>query len=436
MTAALPQAFVAEMAEQLGAELPAFLRSYEEPARRGLRLNPLKPLPDTAMAEGLGARVPWAADGFLLSAESRAGAHPLHEAGAWYLQEPCAMLPAEVLAVRPGETVLDLCSAPGGKATQLGAAMRGQGLLVCNEPVPSRAQVLSRNIERMGIVNALVVSAMPDVLAARWAEGFDAVLCDAPCSGEGMFRRVPESRAEWTPASPAGCAARQAEILDAAARLVRPGGRLVYATCTFNRTENADTVAAFLRRHPDYRAEAFSLPGIDAPEGQFTCWPHRLPGEGQFCALMRRDGEGVSALRRNPLPAPDRTAREALAAAVPDAPRETGVFAGTLVAAPALPDLTGLRVLRCGLHLGAMKGKIFQPDHAWCVSALPPALPRVPLTEEAAYRYLAGEALPAETGSGLVLPAFGGLALGLGKISGGLMKNHYPKGLRRALRHN
>ncbi|MBR4711291.1 MAG: RsmB/NOP family class I SAM-dependent RNA methyltransferase, partial [Clostridia bacterium] len=139
-------------------------------------------------------------------------------------------------STRPGETVLDLCAAPGGKATQMGAAMRGEGLLICNEPVPGRAQILSRNLERMGITNAVAVCAMPDVLAERWPEGFDAVLADAPCSGEGMFRRVPESRGEWTESAPEGCAARQAAILDAAARMVRPGGRLVYATCTSNRT--------------------------------------------------------------------------------------------------------------------------------------------------------------------------------------------------------
>ena len=180
MTAALPQAFVAQMAAQLGAELPAFLRSYDEPPCRGLRLNPLKPLPGGVTIAGLGAPVPWAADGRLLSPDSRAGAHPLHEAGAYYLQEPGAMLPAAVLGARPGETVLDLCAAPGGKATQMGAAMRGEGLLICNEPVPGRAQILSRNLERMGITNAVAVCAMPDVLAERWPEGFDAVLADAP----------------------------------------------------------------------------------------------------------------------------------------------------------------------------------------------------------------------------------------------------------------
>ena len=428
----LPKAFVESMAAQLGEELPAFLSCYDAPAWRGIRLNPLKPVPADRWPEAPGEPVPWAQGGFYLAADSRIGAHPLHEAGACYIQEPSAMLPAAVLAPEPGETVLDLCAAPGGKSTQLGGMMRGRGLLVCNEPVPGRAQVLSRNVERMGIPNALVISAWPDALAARWPGGFDAVLADAPCSGEGMFRRVPESRAEWQPASPAGCAARQAEILDAAAALVRPGGRLVYATCTLNTAENRDTVVSFLRRHPDFAPAPFALPGADAPEGMLTCWPHRMRGEGQFAALLVREGNAPARLPEAPLPRPDKAWAEAVAKAAGTVPAALGRFGETLVSAPPLPDLKGLHVLRCGLHLGTMKGKIFQPDHAWCASCAPPPLPRVPLTEAEARAFQAGEALRTDAGEkGWVLPALAGLPLGLGKITDGLMKNHYPKGLRR-----
>ena len=214
---------------------------------------------------------------------------------------------------------------------------------------------------------------------------------------------------------------------------MRPGGRLVYATCTLNRTENEDTVRAFLLRHRDFALAPFSLPGAQAPEGMLTCWPHRMRGEGQFAALLLRAGDAPAALPVTPLPRPDRTALAAMAEAVGELPADVCRFGETLVTAPPLPDLTGLRVLRCGLHLGAMKGKIFQPDHAWCVSCAPPALPLIPLTEAEARRFQAGEALPvAFDGKGWVLPALSGLPLGLGKASGGLMKNHYPKGLRRA----
>ena len=429
----LPRQFVENMAGRLGDELPAFLRSYEEPYLRGIRLNPLKPVENSALPEGIGESIPWEPYGRYLAMDSDAGATPLHEAGAFYLQEPSAMLPAAVLNPRPGERVLDLCAAPGGKSTQLGLRMAGQGLLVCNEPVPKRAQVLARNVERMGLPNALVVSAMPRQLADRWPEGFDAIQVDAPCSGEGMFRRHPETRAEWTAESPAGCAKRQAEILDCAADMVRPGGRIVYSTCTMNPVENEDTVAAFCRRHPDFAPEAFALPGADAPEGMLTCYPHRMKGEGHFVALLRRAGEGTaSAAADTSLPRPDKQQLKVLRDFAPDAPQPTALLGDTLVCLPACPDLKGLRVLRVGLHLGQMKGKVFQPDHALAVSICPPALPRLPLTEAQARRYQAGEVLEAPEGlRGFVLPTLAGLPLGWGKASDGVMKNHYPKGLRR-----
>ena len=429
----LPRQFVENMAGRLGDELPAFLRSYEEPYLRGIRLNPLKAVEAAALPEGIGEPVPWEPFGCYLAMDSDAGATPLHEAGAFYLQEPSAMLPAAVLNPQPGERVLDLCAAPGGKSTQLGLRMAGQGLLVCNEPVPKRAQVLARNVERMGLTNALVVCAMPRQLADRWPEGFDAIQVDAPCSGEGMFRRHPETRAEWTAESPAGCARRQAEILDCAAEMVRPGGRIVYSTCTMNAVENEDTVAAFCQRHPDFSPEAFSLPGADAPEGMLTCYPHRMKGEGHFVALLRRAGEGrAAAAADTSLPRPDMQQLKALRDFAPDAPMPTAMLGDTLVCLPDCPDVKGLKVLRVGLHLGQMKGKVFQPDHAWAVSICPPALPRLPLTEEQARRYQAGEVLDAPEGlRGFVLPTLAGLPLGWGKVSDGMMKNHYPKGLRR-----
>lgn len=433
----LPQDFLFHMARELGDEFPAFLRTYDEPYRRGLRLNPLKPLDAEALrtVEGLQHAIPWAEEGRFLALSSRAGAHPLHEAGAYYLQEPSAMLPAAVLNPRPGERVLDLCAAPGGKSTQMAARMAGQGVLVCNEPVPKRAQVLSRNVERMGITNALVTCEMPAKLTAKWPEGFDAVLVDAPCSGEGMFRRHPETREEWSAESRAGCARRQAEILDRAAALVRPGGRLVYATCTLNRMENEENVAAFCAHHPSFMPEPFEAGGYSAPKGMLTCYPHRMPGEGQFCALLRRAGDAPPhwALDAS-LPRPDKLHIAALRGFDPDAPAPTAMLGDCMVHFPECPDVRGIRVLRAGLHLGGMKGKVFQPEHAWAVSAQPPALPRVALGEADALRYLAGETIELSAPvKGWVIPTLHGLALGWGKVSDGVMKNHYPKGLRRVL---
>ena len=252
-----------------------------------------------------------------------------------------------------------------------------------------------------------------------------------------MFRRHPETRGEWSLSMRDGCARRQSEILDSAARLVRPGGRIVYSTCTLNTTENEDNVRSFCLRHPEFHAEAFSLPGAEAPDGTFTCYPHRMAGEGQFAALLRRDGDAAASLPRDSsLPRPDKAALKLLRDFCPEAPQPTALLADTLVSLPSCPDVRGLRVLRCGLHLGTCAGKVFRPDHAWAVSMTPPPFPRVPLDEAVACRYLAGEELPVpEDIRGWELPSREGMVLGWGKASGGAMKDHYPKGLRRDLLH-
>ena len=430
----LPKAFVDRMAVQLGDELPAFLRTYEEPYQRGIRMNPMKRVAEDYLPEGILAPVPWEPSGYYLSMDSRAGADILHEAGAWYLQEPSAMIPAAVLNAQPGERILDLCAAPGGKTTQNALRMAGQGMIVCNEPIADRARILSRNVERMGIPNAIVVSAWPEKLAAVWPKAFDAIQCDAPCSGEGMFRRHPETRDEWNAESPAGCAKRQGEILDSAAVMLRPGGRLVYSTCTLNTIENEGVVEEFLLRHPDFELVPFQLPTLDAPNGMLTIYPHRVQGEGHFVALLRRKGQGSAAWQMaSPKGiAPDKVATNVLRDFCPGQEANLS-FGGELRWCPDFPELSkakGINVLRCGLHLGTVKGKVFVPDHAWAVSVNPPEVPRVHLNEEEARLYQNGQVIPAE-GKGWVLACYAGVALGWGKVSDGMMKNHYPKGLRR-----
>lgn len=447
MSPALPPAFVSRMCAQLGEEADAYFAAMEMPCLRGLRLNPQKPVSGAALEAvgGVEEPVPWyPALGRYLRNDSPAGADPLHEAGAYYLQEPSAMAPVSVLSPRPGECVLDLCAAPGGKSTQIAAALAGEGLLVSNEPVPSRAKILSRNIERMGVPNALVVSAQPEALAARWGVLFDAVLVDAPCSGEGMFRRHPETRAEWNPASPMGCAERQRRILGCAAAMLRPGGRLVYSTCTLSPEENEETVRWFLREHPDFSAQPFSLSGdygtLDAPEGMLRLYPHRVRGEGHFVACLRRAGDAPAADLMKPAaerlspPAPAvRAAYSAFAAPLRGLPAANAQLGDALLCAPDLPPLDGVRVLRAGVQLGTLKGKVFAPDHALAMCLSPACgLPVLALDRAGALRYQSGEALPApENMSGWALAVYEGLVLGFGKASGGQFKNHYPKGLRR-----
>ena len=427
MSGRMPEAFLNRVRRQLGDELPAFLHAMEKPAVRGIRYNPLKPAGSDVYPPPP-ERIPWEKNGWYLTEDLTPGTTVWHEAGAFYLQDSGAMIPVNVLNPQPGERILDLCAAPGGKSTQIGAAMRGEGLLVCNEPVPKRAQILSRNLERMGVINAAAVCAMPDVLADRWPESFDAVLADAPCSGEGMFRREPDTMGEWSAEQVAGCAARQREILRAAARMVRPGGRLLYSTCTFNPAENEENIAWFLREYPEWKTEPFRLPGIDGTDGTFTCWPHRTGGEGQFAALLRRDGAGSAAITADSsLPVPGKHEREMLRQTLPFMQEPTHMFGNTLVHMENCPDVKGLRVFRLGLHLAEIRGKHLVPDHAAAYYA-PDVIRRTELTTADALRYMAGEQLEG-TENGWTVVCCRGLPLGWGKGSNGVIKNHYPKGL-------
>lgn len=413
-------------------EKPLLLRALEEPSVRGLRLRDAAALPCvTRVLPDIGGPVPWAREAHYISGDSAAGSHILHAAGVYYLQEPSAMAAVAALDVGPGQRVLDLCAAPGGKSTQIGAALGGDGLLVANEYVPHRAKVLSHNIERLGIRNAVVTNEAPDRLARRWGAWFDRILVDAPCSGEGMFRREQDSRAEWTAQSPTGCAARQRQILDSAAEMLLPGGVLVYSTCTFNTVENEGVVADFLAGHPDFAPDAFALAGVgEAVEGCLRLWPHRVRGEGHFVARLRRAGEARH----------DEGGR--IVALGPVFPAYEGLsMAGALYEAGSrvwvmpvgTPGLDGIRVLRSGLALGERRGKIFVPDHAAVMAFAPDAFAQaVALEDEDASRYLRGETLHAEhCANGWTVVGYHGYSLGWTKCVDGILKNHLPRGLRR-----
>lgn len=446
----LPEPFVRRMRAQLGSEALPFFEALNLPYVRGLRLNPRKHLPGSADIVGLLSPISYEPMGYLLALESMAGSHPLHEAGAYYLQEPSAMIPARVLAPCPGENVLDLCAAPGGKATQLADMLTGDGLLVCNEPVPSRAWVLSRNVERMGIENALVVSASPETLAHSWPELFDAILVDAPCSGEGMFRRHPEARLEWNENTPLHCARRQKRIVASAYALLRPGGRMVYSTCTFSREENEGVIDWLLREYPNMVPVDFSIPlqnrqDLSSGKGMLRLYPHQMNGEGHFVALLRKkSADGNEPFRKKTatlLPAsaalkpPLKASLDAYAdfAAGQTLPLPNAMLGEALLSCPLIPPLEGVNILRAGLHLGILRGRVFTPDHALAMGLSPPyPFPAMPLSLSQAVAYQRGESLPLqEELRGYALVTHMGLALGFAKGSDCQMKNRYPKGLRR-----
>ena len=428
----LPEEFLQRMQRQLGADYPKYLASLERPRAVALRFNPLKG--DTANLPFVQENVPWEPMGYYYDPESRPGLHPYHEAGVYYLQEASAMAPVALLDPQPGERVCDLCAAPGGKSTQIAGRLQGQGLLICNEINPKRAKILSRNIERLGIANALVTNEHPANLGKRFPGFFDRVLIDAPCSGEGMFRKEEAAVTDWSQETVEMCAARQKEILHSGAQMLRPGGRLVYSTCTFAPEENEQAIADFLETHPDFYPEAEDAPWFAAGEnGSFRLWPHLLKGEGHFAAVLRRRGEEevpeVSVNAENPPKEWLDFARE-LGIELP--PGRPVLFGQSLYWAPAqMPELSRLKVLRPGLELGEIKKGRFEPAHAlalWlkeCKNQV-----SFPAQSREIERYMHGDVVPCSQ-RGWCLVLADRYPIGWGKGDGTVLKNHYPKGLRR-----
>ncbi len=428
----LPEAFLKRMQTQLGEEFPEYLESLERPRAVALRFNPLKG--EKPALPFVKNNVPWEPEGYYYDPESRPGLHIFHEAGVYYLQEASAMAPVALLDPQPGERVCDLCAAPGGKTTQIAGRMGGQGFLLCNEFSPKRAKILSRNLERLGVANALVTNEDTGALARRFPGWFHRVLVDAPCSGEGMFRKEEAAVTDWSQETVEMCARRQQEILENAARMLRPGGRLVYSTCTFAPEENEETVAEFLRNHPEFTPEEVSAPWfVPVENGGFRLWPHKLLGEGHFAAVLRKTGgeEGeILRLRGEKLPKEWLSFAKDLGIRLPEGKAVT--FGQTLYWAPEdTPELKGLRVLRPGLELGTVKKDRFEPAHAlalWLKDCL--RTEDMEPEGETARRYLHGEVIPSRQ-KGWTLVRAGGCSIGWGKGDGNVLKNHDPKGLRR-----
>ena len=425
-----PEGFLIRMQAQLGDEYPAFLKSLERPRAVALRFAPGKqrPLPF------LGDPVPWEENGYYYDPDARPGLHPYHECGVYYLQEASAMSAVALLQPQPGERICDLCAAPGGKSTQIAGKMAGQGLLLCNEYSPKRAKILSQNIERMGVSNAIVTNEDTANLAKKLPGFFHRILVDAPCSGEGMFRKEEAAVTDWSEENVELCARRQLEILRNAATMLMGGGRLVYSTCTFAPRENEEVVAQFLAEHPDFHPAEVSAPWFTpGPNGSFRLWPHKLRGEGHFVAVLQKDeaSESDIALQIGEKPPKewDSFAKET-SIHVPDGHYLS--FGNNLyLIPPETPALSGLRVLRPGLSLGEVKKGRFEPDHGlalWLGNRA--AAVSFPADSPEIKAYIHGDAVTHSARGWCVLCAdeFG---LGWAKGDGKILKNHYPKGLRR-----
>ena len=462
-TMELPSAFKERMKDMLKEEYNDFIESYDRERSQGLRLNLLKTGREEFMESSPFTLepVPWAGEGFYYGSADRPGRHPFHEAGVYYIQEPSAMAVVTFLDPRPGDRVLDLCAAPGGKTTQIASALQGQGFLLSNEIHPARAKILSQNVERMGVRNAVVTNEDSGRLAGFFPEFFDRIAVDAPCSGEGMFRKDEEAVREWSPGNVERCAVRQQEILGNAARMLKPGGRLVYSTCTFAPMENEMTIGRFLESHPEFSVEQtkayeglskgvkeWGTGAVGGIENTVRIWPQRTKGEGHYIAVLKKDGTEREIKRKQPVYIRDRKAlkdyfdfcKNSLTEPAQWTDRKNLIlFGDQLYLIPEeMPDFDKLKVVRPGLHLGSFKKNRFEPSHALALALRKEdvCLCRdYPADSAETASYLKGEAIADESGQpgnkGWILMCVGGYSLGWAKLAGGILKNHYPKGLRK-----
>lgn len=457
----LPIEFEKKMKAFLGNEWDDFLYSYDNNRFQALRFNTLKvQSPEERMRIlktlkiSSDKKVSWANEAYYFDENVRPGKHPYHEMGLYYIQEPSAMSAAALLAPKPGMRVLDLCAAPGGKSTQLATYLGDSGLLVSNEINTQRSRILSQNIERMGIKNAIVTNEDSFVLASHFPGFFNAIQVDAPCSGEGMFRKLPEAIEQWSMENVAICAERQKEILDNAAVMLKPGGTIVYSTCTFSKEENEDVIEYFLERHPDFTLEEME-----------RFWPHKVDGEGHFVAKLVRRGcvdtdlkadrktkknknsknrknETKSALTKENMKLLseflDETISENMAAWIKNS--RLVMFGEQLYRLPDMEvDIKGLKVQRAGLHIGEFKKQRFEPSHSLALALkLNDAKNLVKLTcdNPQTIGFFNGQSVmlsdeqAAECKKGWALVCVDGYPAGWGKVNGAQVKNHYPKGLR------
>ncbi len=491
----LPIEFCERMRTLLGDdEYEKFIESFgdDEGRYHALRINMLKAgEADTidgicAKIQGIGSNVPWEETGFYYEDSASPGKSPYHEAGLYYIQEPSAMAPVHFLDPKPGETILDLCAAPGGKSTQIAVKMKGEGILVTNEINRDRAKILALNVERLGINNALVLNETPESLSDVFEGYFDKILVDAPCSGEGMFRKNENASSEWSPENVEICASRQADILESAARMLLPGGRLVYSTCTFAVNENEESIFRFLAKHADFHVKKIELfdgmenarpqwisekcitesgvtPEIkeklfDEVQNAVRLWPHKLKGEGHFLCVLERDGELITRDKDNYVPGGRNIqAKKEIQKLFWDFAEETLCFSDkkdkVLKSGRALdgimfmfgeqlylcdskmPGINGLKCMRPGLHLGTVKKDRFEPSHALALFLKEEDVDlKIDYAEDSSEirQYLNGQTIRCDKNAkkGWTLMLVNGYSIGWSKQAGGALKNHYPKGLR------
>ena len=468
----LPQSFLDSMKEILGEDYEAFLAGFDGQRQYGLRVNTLKMNLEEfeRIAPFHLKKVPWISNGYFYEAEDAPAKHPFYSAGLYYLQEPSAMTPASRLKVQPGERVLDLCAAPGGKATELGAALQGEGLLVANDINTARARALLRNLELFGISNSFVTNEPPHVLAERFPEFFHKIMVDAPCSGEGMFRKNPAGVDSWQEKGPEYFFFFFREIIVQAADMLLPGGMMFYSTCTFSPLENEKTITHLLKERPDMEVipmedyEGFAE-GLTSYRGEVfdeSCklcrriWPHKMSGEGHFMALLHKKSGTQQQVQQTVsqssiwwekckgLNKEQKAAAEDFFSHVNIAydGKRIDVRGDNLYYLPAPKyDGRGLHFLRNGLFMGEFKKKRFEPSQPFALALHAQDFDQVldfPADDERLSRYLRGETLDVsdliageKKRKGWQLVMVAGHPLGFGKLVNNNLKNKYPAGWRK-----
>ena len=441
----LPSAFTEKMKMILGAEYEEFEKSYEEPRNFGLRVNTAKisPAEFKKIAPFHLTEIPWVENGFYYEERDFPSRHPFYYAGLYYLQEPSAMTPASRLPVSSGERVLDLCAAPGGKATELGAKLSGTGLLVANDISASRARALLKNIEVFGVPNSFLLNEVPSHISEEFEEYFDKILVDAPCSGEGMFRKDADVAKAWDAEKPLACAKIQKDIILQAARMLRPGGMMLYSTCTFSPEENEQIIAYLLKERKEMHLEdiegyaGFSKGRPELADGNpelekcVRIWPHRMAGEGHFLALLRKEGEVFPSEDLKERPKISKAERKILEEFFQDVSGriqvdQIEVRKGQVYWRSGVTDeRKGLTFLRNGLYLGELKKDRFEPGQAFAAALKKEEYASVldfEQTDERVIRYLKGETIsvddmPVKRKKGWQLVCVSGYPLGWGKLA-------------------
>jgi len=469
----LPEEFVNKMQGLMGEEFNSYLESYKKPRFYGLRVNTLK----ISVEEFLKTSpfhlepVPWTTDGFYYQEGDNPGRHPYYYAGLYYIQEPSAMLPGAVIGVKPGDKVLDLCAAPGGKTIQMAAQMKGQGLLVANDNNNNRVKALVKNIELYGVKNAVVLNETPDKLAENFKGYFDKILVDAPCSGEGMFRKDEDAIKSWEKYQCEKCCGMQWEILQQVDKMLKPGGSILYSTCTFSPEEDELMIEKFMNEH-EGSYELQEIPKVGGIEGGRTqwsnekydfskaarLWPHKLNGEGHFAALLKKIDNNCENKNNGGFEAQDALRKWEKSHVINDAndlrdfnlelanfiENNTNIDGlkgyafqkgNNLYHLPeTCPDLSGLRVAKSGWYLGEMGPKGFIPSHSFAVSLSCDEIKnKINFTSDAreTNSYLKGETLIISGEKGYTGICVDGYSLGWAKQTGDMLKNLYPKGWRK-----